>query len=394
MSGPAWSSTELADEPAVAHRRRGLIFLGLAVAAVGFAMSVQMGVNANFVADEMKLSGLQQGLLETFRETCGIAALGLLAVMAGLAEPLVGAAMLLLVAAGLGAYAFVPDYLWLVLTSLVWSQGLHVWMPLPQSMTLALAEPGRAGHRLGQIRAAGSVGSAAGLGAALLLGLAGVAIRPLYLLAGAAALLAAAACLGVPRRIKTPGPKVVFRRKYWLFYLLNFLEGWRKQIFIAFAGFLLVRHHNTSLRTMLLLWIAIQVIGWTASPMVGRLIDRLGERRILVFYFTCLTIFFVGYALIPNKKVLCALFVTDSAFFVFAMALTTYVGRVAPPSEYTPTLSMGVAANHVAAVTMPLVGGLLWKYVDYKWTFLVGAAAAALSILAALRLPPRATAKA
>ena len=59
---------------------------------------------------------------------------------------------------GMGCYYAVPNYLWLVIASVVWSQGLHVWMPLPHSMTMALAEPGTVGRRLGQIRGAGAVG--------------------------------------------------------------------------------------------------------------------------------------------------------------------------------------------------------------------------------------------
>ena len=371
------------------RRRRGLIFLALAVGAVGFSLALQMGLNANFVADEMHLTGLEQGLLETFRESCGIIALGVLALLAGLAEPLVGAGMLVLLAAGLSGYAFVPDYLWLVLMSLLWSQGLHVWMPLPRSMALALAEPGRTGRRMGQVQAAGAAGMGVGLLAALALVKAGVRIRPLYVVAGAAALLGSAACLGIPRRLKTPGPRFVLRRKYGLFYALSFLEGWRKQIFIAFAGFLLVKRYHTPLETMLLLWVITQGIGWVASPLVGRLIDRVGERKVLALYFSCLTVFFVGYALVRSVPVLYGLFVIDNAFFVFTMALATYVGRIAPPSEHTPTLSMGVAMNHVAAVTMPLAGGLLWKYLGYQWTFLIGAVAAALSVLVALKVPPR-----
>ena len=385
------ASETLAEPPAgplsALGRRRGLVFLSLAVAFAGFTMSLQLGVNSNFVAEEMGLSGFEQGLLETCREVCGIVALGVLAILAGVAEPLVAAAMLVLFGLGIGGYAFVHDYLWLVLVSLVWSQGLHVWMPLPNSMALALAEPGRAGRRVGQVHAAGAAGSGLGLVAALVLYLMGVKIRPLFLVAGAAGLLAAVACLGIPRNIKTPGPRLVFRRKYSLFYLLNFLEGWRKQIFVAFAGFMLVRMYGADLRTMLLLWIAIRAIGWVASPPVGRLIDRVGERRTLVFYFVCLTLFFIGYAVIQNKFVLYAIYVVNGAFVVFSMALTTYVNRIAPPREHTPTLSMGVAMNHVAAVLMPLVGGLLWKFAGYQWTFLAGAVATALSVLAALRLP-------
>jgi len=376
------------DTPALqAQRRRGLLFLGLAVGAVGFTVALQMSVNANFVADHMRLTGLEQGLLETFRETCGIAALAVLAVLAGLAEPLIAALMLVLYGVGLAGYMWVPDYLWLVLASMLWSQGLHVWMPLPRSMTLALAEPGRAGYRTGQIRAAGAAGAGIGLVVALALHQGGVQIRPLYLVAGAMAILGAAVCLGIPRRIKTPGARLVFRRKYALFYLLSFLEGWRKQIFVAFAGFLLVRKYGTPLTTMLLLWMAIQAISWVASPRVGRLIDRVGERKVLVFYFTCLMLFFVGYALVPNRAVLYVIYVVDCAFFVFAMALTTYVNRIAPPSEHTQTLSMGVAFNHIAATTMPLVGGLLWKFAGYEWAFLVGAAAAGISAVVSLWVP-------
>ena len=376
------------DAAAVAsHRRRGLLFLGIAVGFLGFAFAVQIGANSNFVADEMKLTGAEQGVLEGWRESCGIIALVVLALLAGFAEPLVAAAMLVLFGVGLGSYAFVPDYFWLVVASLVWSQGLHVWMPLPNSMALALAEPGRAGHRIGQIRAAGAAGAGVGLLVALALSHMGVTIRPLFLFAGGAAILAAVACLGIPRQIKTPGPRLVFMRKYWLYYLLSFMEGWRKQIFVAFAGFLLVRHHGVPLTTMLLLAMAFQVIVWIASPAVGRLIDRIGERPVLVFYFACLTICFVGYATIDNRTVLCVLYVVDSAFFVFAMALTTYVNKIAPPSEHTPTLSMGVAFNHVAAVIMPLVGALLWNYAGYEWVFIMGAVAAAVSVIPALCLP-------
>lgn len=370
-------------------RRRGLFFLGAAVGAVGFAMTLQLGLNSNFVGEEMSLSGLQQGILETFRESCGIFAFALLALMAGIAEPLIGAAMLLLLGAGLAWYAFVPDFYWLIVASMVWSQGLHIWMPLPHSMGLALAEPGRAGHRLGQIAAAGAVGSASGLVLALGLHLWGVHIRGLWIVAAAAALLGAGSCLFIPRDIKAPGPRLVVRRKYGLYYLLVFLKGWRRQIFIAFAGYLLVKQYGTPLTTMLGLFIAIQAIGWFIAPRVGRLIDRVGERRVLSMYYASMTAIFIGYAFIQRPWVLYALFVMDSAFFVCTMAMTTYLNRIAPPAEHTPTLSLGVAVNHVAAVLMPLLGGLLWKSAGYRWTFVLGAAVAAASIGAALAVPRR-----
>jgi MFS family permease len=370
-----------------ATRRRGRLFLSAAVACVGFALALQMGLNANFLSDDLKLTGAQLGILEAFRESCGIWALGVLALLAGYAEPLVGAAMLALFAVGLGGYALVPDFFWVIALSLVWSQGLHVWMPLPASMALGLAEPGRAGLRLGQIQSAGAAGFFGGLAGGYLLTRLGVPIRPLYYVAAAMGLLAAGCCLGIPRGIRTQGPRLVFRRRYGLYYLLCFLEGWRKQIFICFAPFLLVQKCGTPLTTILALNAVVQIIGCVTGPMVGRLIDRVGERRVLVFYFACLTSFFVGYARIETPWLLYALFVADSSFFVFAMALNTYVNRLVVERERTPTLSMGVAMNHAAAVSMPLVGGALWVTLGPQWTFLAGALAAALSVIVALRVP-------
>jgi hypothetical protein len=370
-----------------AQRARGLVFVRLAVAGVGFALALQMSLNSNFLVDVIGVTGFQAGLLEALRESCGIIAFGILAILAGLKEPIIAFIMLLFVWIGLTAYSAVPSYGLVIVMSLVWSQGLHIWMPLPNSMALSLAEPGRSGARLGQQQAAGAIGSAIGLVAAFVLTIAGVPIRPLYVIAGSAALLAAAACLGIPRNIKTPGPSLVFRKRYLTYYVLCLLEGWRKQIAITFAGFLLVKIYHTPLTVMLVLWVAVQAIGYVLSPRVGKLIDRVGERPILIGYYAGLTVLFVGYAFIAQKEILYAIFVIDGASFAFATALTTYVNRIAPPSEHTPTLSVGVAMNHIAAVAMPFLGGILWSTIGYRWAFLIGlpAAAASIAISATLR---------
>lgn len=397
-----FAAPELQDDAALAaHRKRSMFFLCLAVAGVSFTMMVQMGLNANFLVEDIGINGQQMGRIEAARETCGIIAFAVLAVLSGFAEPLVGAAMLALMGLGLGSYAFVPkEYTWVILLSLVWSQGLHVWMPLPSSMAMGLAEKGRTGFRLGQLSAAGSVGSFLGLGVAFILNQMHFPMRPMYLVAGGASILAALACLGIPNRIKTPGPKLVFRKKYSLYYLLSFLEGWRKQIFLSFSAFLLVKVYHVPLATMLGLWAAVQVLVYFSSPRVGKLIDRIGERKILFFYYTIMICIFVGYAFLPSWQsnqakavqirtvLLYSLFVLDGAFFIFATALTTYVNRIAPQNEHTATLSVGVAMNHVAAVTMPFVGGILWEY-NPMWTFLIGTVAAILSIVATSFIPRR-----
>ena len=371
----------------IEHRQRSIRFLCMASGALGFAFILQIALNSNFSVEQMHLTGFKQGLLESFREICGITALGILVLLAGLAEPLIAAAVLVVFGLGLGSYAFVDSFFWLIVASLVWSQGLHVWFPLPNSMALALAQPGREGATLGSVQAAGAAGSAIGLITAFILNYAGIQIRQLYLVAGTAAIVAALCCLYIPKQILTERPRLVIRKEYSLYYLLNFLEGWRKQIFLAFSGYLLVKQYGTPLSVMLILWMVVQAVGWFSSRAVGRLIDRVGERRVLVFYYAFMTICFVGYIFIKNKYLLYGVYLLDSAFFVFAMAITTYIGKLAPASEKTLTLSTGVAMNHIASVSMPLVGGLLWKYCGYQWTFAIGSVAAAASIFAAVRIP-------
>ncbi|MGA2973684.1 MAG: MFS transporter [Spirochaetia bacterium] len=368
-------------------RRRGLFFVACASALVGGAITLQTGLNSNFLVGEIGISGFQAGLLEAVRESCGIAALGIFVLVAGLAEPVIASLFLVLVAVGIGSYSVAPTYRYVMLLSVTWSLGFHVWTPLPNSMTLALAEPGRAGARLGRIGAAGALGSAAGLLIAFLLTLIGVKIRYLYLLIGAAALVAAAACMGIPRDLKAPGPSFVFRKRYQRYYLLNFLEGWRKQIAIAFGGFLLVKVHGAGLMEILVLAGIIQAIGYFTSSRVGRLIDRVGERKVLVFYYSFVTLMFLGYAFLRGKYILYTVYILDNATFVFNTGLTTYVNKIAPKSEHRPTLSMGVAANHIASVTMPLVGGILWATLGYQWAFLIGVPAAAASIVTVLGMP-------
>ncbi|HUJ75892.1 MAG TPA: MFS transporter [bacterium] len=383
------STTPLAAVPAIPERdrKRGLLFIAFASGFVGVALTLQIALNSNFLVGEIGISGFQAGLLEAVRESCGIAALGIFVLVAGLAEPLIAALFLVLVAAGMGSYSYAPTYGAVMLFSLTWSVGFHVWTPLPNSMTLALAEPGKAGARLGRVAAAGALGSAAGLAIAFVLTILGVHIRMLYIVAGASALLGAGACLGITRRLKTEGPSFVFRRKYVRYYVLNFLEGWRKQIAIAFGGFMLVKLHGAGLLEILVLSAIFQAIGYFLSPRVGRLIDRVGERKVLVFYYSVVTILFLGYAFLQGKYVLYAVYILDNATFVFNTGLTTYVNKIAPKSEHRPTLSMGVAANHVASVTMPFVGGILWATLGYRWAFLIGIPAAAASISIVMGMP-------
>jgi MFS family permease len=123
-----------------------------------------------------------------------------------------------------------------------------------------------------------------------------------------------------------------------------------------------------------------------ATPVIGRLIDRYGERRLLALNYACLIFLFAGYALVHNLIVLGVLYCLDNAFFAFSLGINSYLGRIAPLEDVTPSLVMGSTVNHIAAVGVPVVGGLLWSTVGYQVTFLAGAATCLLSVLSALAI--------
>jgi predicted MFS family arabinose efflux permease len=155
---------------------------------------------------------------------------------------------------------------------------------------------------------------------------------------------------------------------------------------MTFAVFLLVKVYHLDVQHITALLIFNSLVTTLATPVIGRLIDRYGERRLLALNYACLIFLFAGYALVHNLIVLGVLYCVDNAFFAFSLGINSYLGRIAPPEDVTPSLVMGSTVNHIAAVGVPVVGGLLWSTVGYQVTFLAGAATCLLSVLAALAI--------
>lgn len=181
-------------------------------------------------------------------------------------------------------------------------------------------------------------------------------------------------------------PRLVLKRRYSLYYLLTFLEGCRKQVFMTFAIYALVRNYGTPLQVVAILMIINNILNFILAPRVGRLIDRIGERKVITFCYAALIPVFVGYALIKVPGVLYVLYCMDSLFFLGSIGLSTYLHKIADPADLMPSLAMGVSMNHAAAVAVPVIGGFMWLKYDYPTTFLGGAVIVAISVLAATRI--------
>ena len=175
--------------------------------------------------------------------------------------------------------------------------------------------------------------------------------------------------------------KIVFRRDYWLYYSLTFMMGSRRHIFTTFAIFLLVQVYGISVRETALLFLVNNLAGIYASAQMGKLVARFGERKVLTVNFIGLIGVFVGYAYVTYLPGLYVLFVLDSIFFAFNLAIDSYFQKIAhSPQEITSNVSMAQTINHVSALVVPVLGGILWERVSPSATFLAGVVIAVVSL--------------
>jgi predicted MFS family arabinose efflux permease len=175
--------------------------------------------------------------------------------------------------------------------------------------------------------------------------------------------------------------KMIFRKKYSLFYFLTFMAGARRQIFVAFAVFLLVKKFQFSIQEITILFVINNVINYFLSPTIGKAIIRFGERKVLSAEYFSLIFIFITYALTDSKLVVALLYIFDHIFFNFSIAIRTYFQKIGDPSDIAPSMAFGFTINHVAAVFIPAVGGILWM-LDYRIPFYAGAVMSLISLIA------------
>jgi len=180
--------------------------------------------------------------------------------------------------------------------------------------------------------------------------------------------------------------KLVLRSQYWLFYALTFMAGARRQIFVVFAGFLMVEKFNFSAADITLMFLANGVLTMYFAPRIGKLIGRWGERRALTFEYIGLTGVFIAYAFVDTAWVAVGLYIVDHLFFAMAIAIKTYFQKIADPADFASTAGVSFSINHIAAVFLPVLFGLLWL-VSPSAVFLAGAGMAALSLVLARLIP-------
>jgi MFS family permease len=355
-----------------------------------FGFAVYSGPFQNFLRDVLGAHELDLGKLESLREIPGLLTALTAGTLIAFAETRIAALGLAIAGIGIAITGYCRTFPPLIAITVFWSVGFHLWTTMSTAITLTLAKGKEGGRHLGRMGGVGAVAGIAGLG--VVYGLSRVLPQayPLYFVIGGVSILAAGICGSLISSNAHGGKRqrLVFRKEYGLFYLLTFLEGCRRQIFSIFASFALILVYHISVQEMLLIqFVNAMIIGATA-PAIGKLVDRIGERGPLSFYAIGLIIVFLGYATMQTSGALIALFLIDNVLFSFGVGFNTYLHRIVRPNELTPCLAMGVTMNHVAAVTVPVCGALLWKDSgNYQLPFWVGSGIAAVSLVATRWLP-------
>ena len=366
--------------------------VAIAYAGIGVFFGIQLSLQNNFIVERLGIEAHELGVVEALREVPGFLNFIFLTAMVALSLRLSAALSLGIMAIGIASFSQIDSVLSFAALSVFWSIGFHAWIPIGQTIALNTSPENQKGKALGILR---SVESAAWLAILLtsLLLYRYIGYDGLFIAAGLACAVGAFSV----SRVKAKDPRtvdktVLLKKKYWLYYTLQFLQGCRKQVFITFAIFALVKVHGMPVETTMILVFINQLLITLTGPWIGKLIDQLGERVMLSVSYIALIFVFIGYGVVDEISVLYVLYCLDNLVFFGAIALNTYVNRLAPPEELKPTLSMGVTFNHISSVAAPLIGGFAWKAFGYQAIFIAGAAVAAISLVFAQWIPKKQTA--
>lgn len=370
----------------------------LATLFFGAAAGVIASTLNNYLADVHGFDAGERGWLEFPRELPGFVIMFVVALlllrlresrMAALAMVFTGAGLL-----GLGYLA--PTTAVLVAWIVIWSLGDHIIFAVEGPLGLKLARQGGEGRRLGQLGGARNLGTIVGVAAVWLLAkLAGDRYDLFYLVGGACAAAAGffywRLSLG---HGEPPSRKLVYRREYHLFYAISALFGIRKQIFMVFGTWVLVSLHGVPVATIALLYFVAAALGVILRPLLGDVIDWLGERRVLAADEVLLLVVCLVYAfasdLLPQPwdlRLLYGAYVLDSVLFALRVARTTYLKKIAvDPADITPTISLGITIDHLVAMSLPVLSGWIWERYGHQWVFMLAGAIAVVGFFVCLRI--------
>ena len=359
----------------------------LSILITGLAYGLYKGVLDNYLAEVVHMGEMDRGVTEFFRELPGIALVFILAVFYMFsAERMfkIGAVIML---AGMGMQAILPPEKVVVpLAICIYSLGEPIQLGMKSSLTMSYAREGRGGVALGVQSSVSQVGTLVGYLAIVLAFSMITGDQPYQLFFAIAAGLAAVSAVCSMRmsgksEADATKRRFYFHRKYTKYYMLEMFYGARKQVFLTFGPYLLILFYGADAAMISLLFAISAVACFIASPIVGRIIDKLGYKVVMVADTLILVIVCVAYGFAHHVfpmdvayVVCCVMYVLDAVISLASMASNVYVKDLSDsPEEVKATISTGVSINHVITIFIALCGGWIWETLGIETLFIASA---------------------
>ena len=372
----------------LSRTRESLLFLIAVAVPLSFA-AWQVLLN-NFAVERAAFTGAEIGVLQSLREVPGLLAFTAVFLLLLVRQQSLAYLSLIFLGLGTAVAGFFPSALGLYVTTVVMSVGFHYLETLNQSLSMQWLPKERAPAILGQLAGARSFATLAVLGSLwLVLTFLEADYLWLYLVPGAlTVVLGAFAAWWYPhfRDEVAQHKKLILRREYALYYGLVLLAGARRQIFVVFAGFLMVEKFGFHVENMVVLFLVTAALNTWVAPLIGKAVLKWGEKRALTFEYLGLIGIFVGYAFVENVWLAFALYIADHLLFSMAIAMKTYFQKSADPADYAATAGVSFTINHLVAVILPAVLGVVW-ITSPQSVFFIGAGFALLSLVLVRRIP-------
>ncbi|MCQ2481509.1 MAG: MFS transporter [Clostridia bacterium] len=362
------------------------VFLwSLLVTGLGFG--IYKGIIDNYMAEIVQMGEFQRGLAEFFREIPGLMLIFILAILFTFsAQKLykLGAVIMLI---GMGMLSVVrPTMVLVTLSVFVYSLGEHIQLGMKNTLTLEYAKENQGGQALGYQNALYQIGTLAGYGVIIIAFswlFTTKPYKPFFLVA--AGIMAVGAIFSFKIKGESEQDKnksrFYFRKKYKKYYMLEVFYGARKQVFLTFGPYVLILHYGASASVISLLFAVSAIACFFLAPMVGKIIDKLGYKIVMISDTLILVIvcFFYGFAhhIFPEKVafiVCCINYVLDAVISLASMASNVYVQDISDsPEEVKATISTGISVNHLITIFIALFGGLIWNKLGIEYLFVISA---------------------
>ena len=360
----------------------------LSIVCMGLAYGLYKGIQDNYLAEVVSMGEFERGVAEFFRELPGLMLVFILAALYMFSAETIYKIGAVIMVIGMGMLALVrPTVVLATLGICVFSLGEHIQLGMKNAMSLEYARPKMGGQALGIQNSANQVGTLAGyliVLTAFSFIASNVENYKLFFLISAC-IMTVGMILTLQIKEKTAQDpsktRFYFNKKYTKYYFLEVFYGARKQVFFTFGPYVLILFYGANTATISLLFAISAICGFFFAPLVGKLIDRIGYKIVMVSDTLILVVvcFFYGFAhhLFPMGTafiVCCVNYVLDSIISLASMASNVYVQDISDsPEETRATISTGISVNHLITVLIALFGGWIWKTLGIEILFILSA---------------------